>query len=202
MVESNTKLATANQQINSELAIVKMVNSTPEKRMTDLEKKQAKSEQYNRRNNVEFSNIPNDIPDNQLESKIIQICRESGVEVDHNDIEGCHRLPVSRYIPDDNKRVIAKFVNRKHSESLLYKKKFISSKDFSNINIPSKIFLSVSLCPYYRFIWGKCKDLQRRGKIHQVFCLGGTVSVKLSDIRNSVKIYHVADIPTFNDDNE
>ena len=114
MVESNKKLATANQQINSELAIVKMVNSTPEKRMTDLEKKQAKSEQYNRRNNVEFSNIPNDI---QLESKIIQICRASGVEVDHNDIEGCHRLPVSRYSPDDNKRVIAKFVNRKHSRS-------------------------------------------------------------------------------------
>ena len=130
-------------------------------------------------NNVEFSNFPNDIPDNQLESKIIKICRESGVEVDHNDIEGCHRLPISRYNRDDNKRVIVKFVNRKHSESLLYKKKSISSRDFSNINIPSKIFVSVSLCPYYQFIWDKCKDLQRRGKMYQVFCLGGTVSYKL-----------------------
>ena len=64
--ETITKLATANQQINSELAIVKMVNSKFEKRVTDLEKKQAKSEQYSRRSNVEFSNIPNDIPDNQL----------------------------------------------------------------------------------------------------------------------------------------
>ena len=106
--ETITKLATANQQINSELAIVKMVNSKLEKRVIDLEKNQAKSEQYSRRNNVEFSNIPNDIPDNQLESKIIQICRDSGVEVDHNDIEGCHRLPVSRYIRVDNKRVIVK----------------------------------------------------------------------------------------------
>ena len=56
-----------------------------------------KSGQYSSRNNVEFSNIPNDILDNQLKSKIIQICCESGVEVDHNDIEGCHHLPVSRY---------------------------------------------------------------------------------------------------------
>ena len=57
---------------------------------------------------MEVSNIPNDIPDNQLESKTIQICRDSGVEVDHNDIEGCQRLPVSRYIRVDNKRVIIK----------------------------------------------------------------------------------------------
>ena len=45
---------------------------------------------------MEFSNIPNDIPDNQLEDKVIGICRESGVEV-KNDIEGCHHLPASRY---------------------------------------------------------------------------------------------------------
>ena len=69
--ETITKLATANQQINSELAIVKVVNSKLEKRVIDLEKTQAKSEQYSRRNSVEVSNIPNDIPDNQLEDKVI-----------------------------------------------------------------------------------------------------------------------------------
>ena len=70
---------------------------------------------------MEFINIPNDIPDNQLESKFIQNCRKSGVEIDHNDIEGCHRLPVSRYSRSDNKRVIIKFVNQKNLETLLYK---------------------------------------------------------------------------------
>ena len=149
---------------------------------------------------MEFSDIPNDIPDNQPEDKVIEICRESGVEIDQNDIEGCHRLPASRYSRSDNKRVILTFLNRKHSESLLYKKKSISSRDFLNVNISSKIFVSVSLFPYYRFIWGKCKDLQRRGKIHQVFCLGRTVSVKLSEKGNPLKISHVTDIPTFYDD--
>ena len=51
----------------------------------------------------------------------MQICRELGVEVDQNDTEGCHRLPVSRYSRSDNKEVIVKFVNRKNSETLLYK---------------------------------------------------------------------------------
>ena len=89
------------QQINSELAIVKVVNSKLEKRVIDLEKNQAMSEQSSRR--MELSNIPNHIPDNQLESKVIQICCQSRVEADRNDIEGCHRLPVSRYSRGDNK---------------------------------------------------------------------------------------------------
>ena len=91
---------------------------------------------------MEFSNVSNDITDNYLKSKVIQNCHESGVEGDHNDIDGYLHLPVSRYSRGDNKRVIVKFVNRKHSETLLYKKKFLSSRDLSYINVPSKIFVS------------------------------------------------------------
>ena len=71
-------------------------------------------------NSVGFSNIPNDMPDNQVDSKGIQNCCELGVESDHNDNEECHCLPVSRYSRDDNNRVIVKFVSKKHSETLLY----------------------------------------------------------------------------------
>ena len=49
---------------------------------------------------------------------------------------------------------------------------------------------------------GKCKYLQRKDKIHQVFCLGGTVSVKLSASGNPAKKFHVTDIPTFKDEDE
>ena len=80
-------------------------------------------------------------------------------------------LPVSRYSRDSNKGVIVKFVNRKHPEAMLRNKKSISSKDFSHLNVHGKVFVSVSLCPYYLYIWGRCKDLQSRGKIYQVFCL-------------------------------
>ena len=92
--EAITKLATGNHQINSELAFINLVSRKVKKRVIDLKESQAESEQYNRRNNMEFSNILNDIPDNQLESKVIQIYCESSVEVHHNDIDGCHRLLV------------------------------------------------------------------------------------------------------------
>ena len=57
----------------------------------------------------------------------------------------------------------------------------------------------MSLLPIYL---GKCKTLQRNGKIHQVFCLVGAVSVKISASGNPAKNFHFPDIPTFKDEDE
>ena len=75
------------------------------------------------------------------------------------DIEGCHRLPLGRNTTNITKRVIVRFVNRKHSEDMLQPKKDINSKN--------NVFVTHSLYPYYRFLWGKCKDLQRKGRKDQ-----------------------------------
>ena len=153
----------SNEKISSQFIVVKKVNALLEKRVTELEKSQAKAEQYSRRNNVEISGIPHEILDNNLEDKVIDIYKDAGIEIGHMDIEGCHRLPLSRNNAGGTKRVIVKFVNRKHSEDVLRLKKIISSR--------SKVFISNSLCPYYRYLWDKCKELQRRGIFSQVFFL-------------------------------
>ena len=106
-----SQLHSTNEKIRSELAVVKNVNTKLEERIISLEKNQSKSEQYSRRNNIELSSIPNDIPKNNLEKVVIDICHNSGLEIDPKDIEGCHHLPVSRYSRDSNKRVNRKFVN-------------------------------------------------------------------------------------------
>ena len=158
-----------NKKLQSDIAIVKNVNRKLEDKIVYLEKNQAKGEQYSHRNNMEISGIPNTIPDNDLENTVISICRDSEVEIDPKDIEGCHRIPLSRNSRGQDKRVIVKFVNRKHSEALLRDKKRISSKSFNHLNVPNNDFVSVTLCPYYRYIWGKCKDLQRQGQVNHVF---------------------------------
>ena len=107
-----SQLQSPNEKIRSELAVVKNVNTKLEERIISLEKNQAKSEQYSQRNNIELSGIPNDIPEDNLEKVLIDICHDSGLEIEPKDIEGCHRLPVYRYSRDSNKRVIVKFVNR------------------------------------------------------------------------------------------
>ena len=104
-----------------------------EEKIVYLEKNQVKRKQYSCRNNIEISGIPIRIPDEDLENTIISICKDSGVEIDPKDIEGCHRLPLSRNSRGQDKRVIVKFVNRKHSKALLRDKKRISSKSFSHL---------------------------------------------------------------------
>ena len=113
-------LVTANDKLNSELLIVRNVNQNLQNRIINLEKQQSKSEQYNRRNNVEISGISNEVSDQNLEETVIGICKDSGIDVNSLDIEGCHRLPLGRNATNTNKRVIVKFVNRrKHSEAML-----------------------------------------------------------------------------------
>ena len=143
----------------NELTIVKKVNNVLENRIVNLEKQLSKNEQYDRRNNVEISGISNQIPDRDLEENVVNICKDSDINISPMDIEGCHRLPLGRNSTNTTKQVIVKFVNRKHSEAMLQRKKDINSKN--------KVFVTHSLCPYYRFLWGKCKDLQSKGRISQ-----------------------------------
>lgn len=149
---------------------------------------------------MELSNISNSKPDNELENKMIDNYCECGVEVDHSDIEGFYGFTVSTHTWGDDKRVIVNFVNKMHSEAFFNKKRSIGSRDLSNNNIPSKIFVSTSLYLYYQLNWGKCKDLQRRGKNHQVFRLSGTLLVGISKSGNPVKTFHVNDVSTLDDE--
>ena len=60
------------------------------------------------------------------------------------------------------------------------------------MHVPKKVFVSVSLCPYYRYIKGKCKDLQRQGQVNHVFCQRGVVCIKLSENGSPIKLYHMS----------
>ena len=53
----------------------------------------------------------------------------------------------------------------------------------------------MSLCPYYCYLQGQCKDLQQKKVMHHVFCLGSVVPIKLTERTLPLKIYHECDIP-------
>ena len=93
----------------------------------------------------------------------------SRLDVDTRNIDGCSRLPLSRNRRGHDKRVIVKFFNRKNADTMLKHKKRISAKNFGHLNVTNNVFLSVSLCPYYRYTWGKCEDLQRKVFVQAAF---------------------------------
>ena len=84
--EAISQISLENRKLTSELVITKNMNSRLEERIINLEKKQAKWKQYSRRNNVELSDIPNSIYDEDLENTVINIYKESGIDVDVRDI--------------------------------------------------------------------------------------------------------------------
>ena len=73
---------------------MKNVSSKPEERIISYEKNQAKFEQYSRHNKIELSGIPNDIPEDNLEKVVIDICHNCDLEIEPTDIDDCHCLPV------------------------------------------------------------------------------------------------------------
>ena len=88
----------------------------------------------------------------------------SAIDVGARDSEGCHGLPPSRNSIGQNKMVIIKFVNRKYAEAMLKDKKRISSKNFGYLKVTNRVFVSVSLCPYYKYIWDKITTCKGKGR--------------------------------------
>ena len=133
LTEATDQISLENRKLISELVITKNANSMFEERIINLEKNQAKGEQYSRRNDVEFSGITNSICDENLKNTLINICKESGIDANARDIEGCHRLPLSRNSRGHDKRVTVKFVNWEYAEALLKDKKRINGKNFGHL---------------------------------------------------------------------
>ena len=66
---AKNNLMTESGTISSQLMVVSDVNTLLLIRVTELEKQQAKMEQYNRKNDVEISGISNEVSDENLEKK-------------------------------------------------------------------------------------------------------------------------------------
>ena len=77
---SVNNLMTENGKISSQLMVISNVNTLLITRVTELEKQQAKMKQYSiaEKNNVEISGISSEVSDENLEKKVIDICKKSG----------------------------------------------------------------------------------------------------------------------------
>ena len=62
--------------------------------------------QYGRRNDLEITGIPDDVSDENLEEKVIQVLSEIQVSVSSSDIEACHRIGKSKNSSKKNNSTI------------------------------------------------------------------------------------------------
>ena len=109
-----------------------------ENKILSLESEHNSLEQYGRCNKIEITGIPDSVPDQNLEEKVVHILNEITVNVSPKDIEAFHRVGVSK---NSSKKTIVRFINRKH-----VKKALISRKNLRKISSPNcNVFINKNL---------------------------------------------------------
>ena len=114
----------------------------------ELEKYICDIDQYSRRNNVEFRNIPESTGNHDNEKHIIKVLGSIGVVVESYDIVAIHRL--GKTTTNKNRSVIVRFLKRRHAYSCLKnsKKLSLSSNPSMKKNIYNRELLSFQQKPF------------------------------------------------------
>ena len=162
-----------------------------------LEKDILSVQQYVRRNNIEICGIPDEVSNDDLQQKVIDIASVINVKIGKKDIEACHRLKKGQN--DNSARTIVRFINRQNCDKLHQNKKHLKSNDskekLSNLGIRGKIFFNCNLAPYSRFLWSRCKKIFNESLIDRFWVYNGTVFVSVDEKDGKgKKIEHMSDL--------
>ena len=151
-------------------------------------------QQYTRRNNVEFRNIPESLGNKDIEKYVIEVLGYIGVEVESYDIVAVHRL--GRHIINKNRSVIVRFLNRKNAYSCLNNSKKLSESSNAGYK---KIFITENLCPTYKKLFNYLYKLKKEAKISSVWTFNGNVFFKISADTNErpIKIQHIDEVEDY-----
>ena len=162
-----------------------------EEKNYELEKEMNVFQQYNRRESVELSGVPADIPQHKLEYFIIETLRRIGVNnLSSYDVAACHRLR-SKFKNEKVPRVIIRFTNRKRAYDSIINRRYLRE-----LNDLSGIYIHNSLCFKFREILDKCDEMKTNGEIKKFWVFNGFINIKRTDNRNEKpnKILHIKDL--------
>ena len=159
-------------------------------RMVRIERSGYQHQQYSRRETVELVGLPDNLENEALEKKVVEIFEHAGVSVKVRDFHAIHRLK-------KNSVVIAKCVNRRDAIAILRSKKKLretSEDDKKKLGVTGKVYVNESLCPEYRRLLGICNALHKKKKIASFFTINGAIKVTRSAEGEKTIIGHMYDL--------
>ena len=119
--------------VNSNLSISRHCNEFLLGRITQLERNNPNNAQYNRRETLEINPVPSDTADDVLEQPVCQALLLTGMSVEPDDLQTCHRMR-------KKDQVITKFKCRKQKHRVLLNRKTLQNKslDLSQLKFSGK----------------------------------------------------------------
>ena len=194
-----------NKALKTELDSLKVDLAKKSNLIISIERDVVDLQQYIRRNNIEICGIPNNVEQKDLEEKVIQIADTIDVKISKNDIEACHRL-INKKETLGPKRTIVRFINRKNVEMLHRNKKKLGSdrvkEKLKSLDLNNDVYINSNLCPYNKFLWGKCKRLHENKLIDRFWVYNGSLHVAVKENDAGFKVNHFSkleeEFPQFN----
>ena len=159
----------------ADLKVSKSVTEAMKNLIIVLGRKYWSNEQYSRR--LKISGILSDTEAGELEKTVIKVFEKLDVCVNPKNVEDCPWLEIR----NSSKKVIIKISKRKDSDEILQVKKKLKSLNLELMGISSPIFISDSLCGYYKKLWAKCKKLLHNKYIHGFWVSYGFIKIKVSE---------------------
>ena len=136
--------------------------------------------------------MPHPIPNKRVESYCLDVLGDIGCgDIQEKDVHACHRLR-------NKGNIIIRFVNRKHADKALYKRKKVKDIDrvkYELLNGSRGIFINESLCKPMGFMFFKVRQAHKGKKIEAFNLWKGKLSLKLNG--NEHFISHIDDLIEF-----
>ena len=147
------------------------------------------NEQYSRRENLIISGIPENVSQDALEPKVLQILETIGLSITSHEIAACHRL--KKHKSSFPAHTIVRFTNRKAVEfCLTNRERLIRNKQKLKMNLR----FYENLCESNETTIRYCGKLKQSGKIHNFFLRNGFVKIIEAEGEKPKKIHHPDDL--------
>lgn len=132
-----------------------------EKRITELEQRLIKTEQYARRSQLEINGVPETVGEN-LETVVTNIVSKLKINIKPEEIETVHRIPVlNKTTRRSPPTIIVEFANRKKRDEILANK---STLKVSFNEIGNQIYIHESLSQFFKnLLWRVRNSAKEKG---------------------------------------
>ena len=129
--------------------------------ITQLDRNNLYNARYNWREFLEINPVPSDIADDVLEQSVCQALSLTGISVEPDNLQSCHRMR-------KKDRVIIKFKCRKQKHRVLSNHKTLQNKslDLTELTFSGKLIVNESMCHENQKLAYKCHQLKSGRKIH------------------------------------
>ena len=186
--EENKKLKKKIKRMENEL-------DDCDEKIIDVERRVNDLDQYGRRENFEISGLPDTIPNEELEGKVLElvnaITERGNDKLTSKDIHACHRLKKEK--GDKEHKVIVRMVNRHDTSDIKTNRKKLKTKG-KDLGYEQGIFINDNLSKESKNILKKAKTLKSDEMIDSCWTYNGTVFIKIDENdKYGYQIHHIAD---------